>query len=130
MVLDILDDYLTLTFPLLGSFERVDGGVSGSHRQAAIDRFQTDPDTFCFLLTTRAGGQGINLTAADTVVLFDSDWNPQVVVGTICGTWGSLWSMRLCVEHGAVCGHWDDLWIHALRSDWAICGLGLLGRRG
>eukprot|EP00962_Isochrysis_galbana_P024241 scaffold7418_cov51-Isochrysis_galbana.AAC.1 len=78
MVLDILDDYLTLTAPTLGHFERVDGGVSGTDRQAAIDRFQTDAATFCFLLTTRAGGQGINLTAADTVIVFDSDWNPQV----------------------------------------------------
>ncbi len=46
--------------------------------QAAIDRFN-DPtsDSFAFLLTTKAGGVGINLTAADTVVIFDSDWNPQ-----------------------------------------------------
>ena len=40
-------------------------------------RFNTDPDMFAFLLSTRAGGSGINLTAADTVILFDSDWNPH-----------------------------------------------------
>ncbi|ORD92939.1 chromodomain DNA_Bprt, partial [Enterospora canceri] len=57
-------------------YERIDGGVRGDLRQAAIDRFSTE-DSFVFLLCTRAGGVGINLTAADTCVIFDSDWNPQ-----------------------------------------------------
>ena len=49
-----------------------------AQRQAAIDRFnRPDSDTFAFLLSTKAGGQGINLTAADTVIIYDSDWNPQ-----------------------------------------------------
>ncbi|KAI5169944.1 hypothetical protein PAEPH01_1120 [Pancytospora epiphaga] len=56
--------------------ERIDGGVRGDLRQAAIDRFSAG-DAFVFLLCTRAGGVGINLTAADTVIIFDSDWNPQ-----------------------------------------------------
>ncbi|MFG1588312.1 C-terminal helicase domain-containing protein [Staphylococcus aureus] len=47
-------------------------------RQEAIDRFsKPESDKFVFLLCTRAGGLGINLTAADTVIIFDSDWNPQ-----------------------------------------------------
>jgi superfamily II DNA/RNA helicase len=57
--------------------ERLDGRVQGNDRQKAIDRFNTDPKSFIFLLSTRAGGVGINLTAADTVIIFDSDWNPQ-----------------------------------------------------
>jgi len=57
--------------------ERLDGRVQGNDRQKAIDRFNKDPDSFVFLLSTRAGGVGINLTAADTVIIFDSDWNPQ-----------------------------------------------------
>ncbi|ELA42339.1 uncharacterized protein VICG_00739, partial [Vittaforma corneae ATCC 50505] len=71
--LDLLADYLTYREY---KFERIDGGVRGDLRQAAIDRFSTG-DAFVFLLCTRAGGVGINLTAADTVVIFDSDWNPQ-----------------------------------------------------
>jgi superfamily II DNA or RNA helicase len=57
--------------------ERLDGRVSGNDRQKAIDRFNRDSNSFVFLLSTRAGGVGINLTAADTVIIFDSDWNPQ-----------------------------------------------------
>eukprot|EP00964_Phaeocystis_antarctica_P147855 scaffold114562_cov33-Phaeocystis_antarctica.AAC.1 len=75
--LDLLGEYLELRRASLGSYERIDGGVGGAERQAAIDRFQADAQSFLFLLTTRAGGQGINLAAADTVILFDSDWNPQ-----------------------------------------------------
>ena len=60
------------------SDERIDGGVRGNDRQASIDRFsRPDSDKFVFLLCTRAGGLGINLTAADTVIIYDSDWNPQ-----------------------------------------------------
>ncbi|GAB6030490.1 hypothetical protein CHUAL_007354 [Chamberlinius hualienensis] len=73
--LDILEDYLVQRrYP----YERIDGRVRGNMRQAAIDRFsKPDSDRFVFLLCTRAGGLGINLTAADTVIIFDSDWNPQ-----------------------------------------------------
>lgn len=64
--------------PLRYTYERIDGRVRGNLRQAAIDRFcKPDSDRFVFLLCTRAGGLGINLTAADTCIIFDSDWNPQ-----------------------------------------------------
>ena len=74
-VLDILEDYLNYREY---DYERIDGSVRGSERQEAIDRF-SDPSSssFVFLLCTRAGGLGINLQVADTVIIFDSDWNPQ-----------------------------------------------------
>ncbi|KAI8596575.1 SNF2 family N-terminal domain-containing protein [Dissophora ornata] len=72
--LDLLQDYLRGRGY---NYERIDGSIRGDMRQAAIDRYSTQPDSFVFLLCTRAGGVGINLTAADTVVIFDSDWNPQ-----------------------------------------------------
>lgn len=56
---------------------RISGSVSQSDRQAQIEEFNTNPECKLFILTTRAGGQGINLASADTVILFDSDWNPQ-----------------------------------------------------
>lgn len=51
--------------------ERLDGRIAGNERQKAIDRFNKDSESFVFLLSTRAGGVGINLTAADTVIIFD-----------------------------------------------------------
>lgn len=73
--LDILQDWATQ----LRSWNccRIDGAISQSDRQEQINAFDSDPDYKVFLLSTRAGGQGINLTAADTVILYDSDWNPQ-----------------------------------------------------
>ena len=74
IVLNILSDYLDL----MGyEHERLDGSTSQADRQAGIDRFNTDGQGFVYLLSTRAGGMGITLTAADTAVIYDSDWNPQ-----------------------------------------------------
>ncbi|XP_063900306.1 chromodomain-helicase-DNA-binding protein 8-like [Zophobas morio] len=72
--LDIIEDFLRDTHQ---RYERIDGTVSGLERQRSIDRFSQEKDISVFLLTTRAGGFGINLAAADVVVIFDSDWNPQ-----------------------------------------------------
>ncbi len=59
-------------------YQRLDGTIAAGPRQIAIDHFNApDSDDFCFLLSTRAGGLGINLMTADTVILFDSDWNSQ-----------------------------------------------------
>ena len=74
-MLDILSDYLRLRGY---QFQRLDGTIAAGPRRMAIDHFNApDSSDFCFLLSTRAGGLGINLMTADTVVLFDSDWNPQ-----------------------------------------------------
>ncbi len=74
-MLDIMEDYLIRKqYP----YERIDGRIRGNLRQAAIDRFcKPDSDRFVFLLCTKAGGLGINLVAADTCIIYDSDWNPQ-----------------------------------------------------
>ncbi|KAG9438989.1 hypothetical protein H6P81_019154 [Aristolochia fimbriata] len=75
-LLDILEDYLTVEFGPK-TFERVDGSVSVGDRQAAIARFNQDKTRFVFLLSTRSCGLGINLATADTVVIYDSDFNPH-----------------------------------------------------
>lgn len=58
-------------------YRRIDGSVSEHDRVQAISDFSHEPSIRIFLLTTRSGGLGLNLTAADTVILYDSDWNPQ-----------------------------------------------------
>jgi hypothetical protein len=58
-------------------FEMLTGSVKSQDRVMSIQRFNDDPSFGVFLLTTRAGGLGINLTSARVVVIFDSDWNPQ-----------------------------------------------------
>lgn len=74
-VLDILEDYCVFREY---KYCRIDGGTAHEDRIAAIDEYnKPGSEKFVFLLTTRAGGLGINLTTADIVVLFDSDWNPQ-----------------------------------------------------
>ncbi|TNM92483.1 hypothetical protein fugu_019495 [Takifugu bimaculatus] len=74
-MLDILADYLRSRQFL---FQRLDGSIKGEMRKQALDHFNAEgSEDFCFLLSTRAGGLGINLASADTVVIFDSDWNPQ-----------------------------------------------------
>uniref|UniRef100_A0A8C3P4D5 Chromodomain helicase DNA binding protein 3 n=1 Tax=Chrysemys picta bellii TaxID=8478 RepID=A0A8C3P4D5_CHRPI len=74
-MLDLLEDFLDYEGY---KYERIDGGITGTLRQEAIDRFNAPgAQQFCFLLSTRAGGLGINLATADTVVIFDSDWNPH-----------------------------------------------------
>ncbi|TEB22485.1 hypothetical protein FA13DRAFT_1641399 [Coprinellus micaceus] len=55
---------------------RLDGSTKQSDRMATIDKFQKDPDIFIFLISTLAGGTGLNLTAANKVVVFDPNWNP------------------------------------------------------
>lgn len=74
-VLDILED-----FCMWRGFKhrRLDGSTPHEERQDSIDAFNApDSDIFLFMLSTRAGGLGINLATANIVILYDSDWNPQ-----------------------------------------------------
>ncbi|XP_054873748.1 chromodomain-helicase-DNA-binding protein 4-like isoform X3 [Amphiprion ocellaris] len=74
-MLDLLEDFLENEGY---KYERIDGGITGGMRQEAIDRFNAPgAQQFAFLLSTRAGGLGINLATADTVIIYDSDWNPH-----------------------------------------------------
>jgi SNF2 family DNA or RNA helicase len=71
-MLDILEAFLNLNGH---TYLRLDGGTGVDRRQRLMDRFNVDKKIFCFILSTRSGGLGINLTGADTVVFYDSDWN-------------------------------------------------------
>jgi ATP-dependent helicase STH1/SNF2 len=74
-VLDIISDFLDLKkYPSL----RLDGNVKAGERGQLVKDFNDkNSNYFVFLLSTRAGGLGLNLQSADTVIIFDSDWNPQ-----------------------------------------------------
>lgn len=74
-VLDIIESFLNLHGY---TYVRLDGSIRVEIRQNIVDRFNNDPRIFCFISSTRCGGIGINLTAADAVIFFDSDWNPAM----------------------------------------------------
>lgn len=74
-MLDILEIFLNLNGH---TYVRLDGSTGIEKRQKLMDRFNNDPKIFCFILSTRSGGLGINLTGADTVIFYDSDWNPAM----------------------------------------------------
>ncbi|CAA2959421.1 Chromodomain-helicase-DNA-binding protein 1 [Olea europaea subsp. europaea] len=74
-MLDILAEYLSFNG---FQFQRLDGSTKSELRQQAMDHFNAPgSEDFCFLLSTCAGGLSVNLATADTVIIFDSDWNPQ-----------------------------------------------------
>jgi SWI/SNF-related matrix-associated actin-dependent regulator of chromatin subfamily A member 5 len=74
-ILDIMEDYLVMR---KFKYCRIDGNTSYDDREERIDAYNAPgSDKFIFLLSTRAGGLGINLQTADVVILYDSDWNPQ-----------------------------------------------------
>ncbi|KAI4859435.1 SNF2 family N-terminal domain-containing protein [Hypoxylon rubiginosum] len=74
-MIDLMEEYLTYRNY---KYCRLDGSTKLEDRRDTVHDFQTRPDIFVFLLSTRAGGLGINLTSADTVIFYDSDWNPTI----------------------------------------------------
>ncbi|EPT29708.1 SWI2/SNF2-containing protein RAD26 [Toxoplasma gondii ME49] len=79
------------------SFLRLDGGVPVASRHAIVDSFQRDSSIFALLLTTRVGGVGLNLTAADRVVIFDPDWNPMTDMQARERSWRIGQSKDVCI---------------------------------
>ncbi|KAF4527567.1 hypothetical protein B566_EDAN016149 [Ephemera danica] len=74
-MIDLLEEFM---YYRKHTYMRLDGSSKISERRDMVADFQNREDIFVFLLSTRAGGLGINLTAADTVIFYDSDWNPTV----------------------------------------------------
>ncbi|KKA27573.1 hypothetical protein TD95_001423 [Thielaviopsis punctulata] len=74
-VLDILEQFLNIHGH---KYLRLDGATKVEQRQLLTDRFNSDKRILCFILSTRSGGLGINLTGADTVIFYDQDWNPAM----------------------------------------------------
>jgi DNA helicase INO80 len=74
-MIDLMEEFLTYRNY---KYLRLDGSTKLEDRRDTVHDFQTRPDIFIFLLSTRAGGLGINLTSADTVIFYDSDWNPTI----------------------------------------------------
>ncbi|PYI10022.1 hypothetical protein BO78DRAFT_12307 [Aspergillus sclerotiicarbonarius CBS 121057] len=74
-MIDLMEEYLTYRNY---KYCRLDGSTKLEDRRDTVADFQQRPEIFVFLLSTRAGGLGINLTAADTVIFYDSDWNPTI----------------------------------------------------
>ncbi|ORZ15722.1 SNF2 family N-terminal domain-domain-containing protein [Absidia repens] len=74
-MIDLMEEYIAYK---QYKYLRLDGSSKISDRRDMVQDWQTRPEIFIFLLSTRAGGLGINLTAADTVIFYDSDWNPTV----------------------------------------------------
>ncbi|XP_057965838.1 protein PHOTOPERIOD-INDEPENDENT EARLY FLOWERING 1 isoform X2 [Malania oleifera] len=74
-MLDILEAFINLYGY---TYMRLDGSTQPEERQTLMQRFNTNPKIFLFILSTRSGGVGINLVGADTVIFYDSDWNPAM----------------------------------------------------
>lgn len=74
-ILDILEQFLNIHGH---RYLRLDGSTKLENRQLLTERFNTDPSILAFILSSRSGGIGINLTGADTVIFYDLDWNPAM----------------------------------------------------
>ena len=77
-MLDILEEFVKRMDGI--KYLRMDGGTAIKNRQTLVDQFNNDPELDLFLLTTKVGGLGVNLTGANRVIIFDPDWNPSTDV--------------------------------------------------
>lgn len=74
-MMDIIEEYLSW---MQYQYFRMDGSTQINDRRDMVDEYQKNENIFCFLLSTRAGGLGVTLTGADTVIFYDNDWNPTM----------------------------------------------------
>ena len=74
-MLDVLEKFLSYHAV---TYSRLDGSTKPEARIQIMEQFNRDPKIFCMILSTRSGGIGVNLTGADTVIFYDSDWNPTI----------------------------------------------------
>ena len=128
-LIDLLESFLRYR---KYKFARLDGQTALSARRDIVKNFQQDTSVFAFLLSTRAGGLGINLTAADTVIFYDSDWNPSVSEAARGAERGArqeereisagphatdcMFSFVAVVCHSAICKPWIASIVSARRS--------------
>jgi len=77
-MLNIIEDFVKSLDGF--NYLRMDGGTNIKDRQGLVDQFNNDPNIHIFLLTTKVGGLGVNLTGANRVIIFDPDWNPSTDV--------------------------------------------------
>lgn len=100
-MLDILEEFLQYR---KYQYLRLDGGCAISDRRDKVKEFQDNSDIFIFLLSTRAGGLGVTLTAADVVIFYDNDWNPTMDAQAAdrahrIGRTGDVYVYRLITKH-------------------------------
>ncbi|OQS05648.1 chromodomain-helicase-DNA-binding protein 1 [Thraustotheca clavata] len=106
--LDIIQDYCTMQH---FSYERLDGSIRGEERWETIDRFRKHDDAFLFLLSTRAGGVGLNLQRADTVIFCDVDYNPQMELQALARAYRMGQTKPIHILH-LICQHSVEELIH------------------
>ena len=102
-VLDILEQFLNIYGY---RYLRLDGATKIEQRQILTERFNTDRSILVFILSSRSGGLGINLTGADTVIFYDSDWNPSMD--------------KQCQDRCHRIGQTQDVHIYRLVSEYTI----------
>lgn len=105
-MLDVLEAFLNLHGH---TYMRLDGSTKVEKRQQLTERFNKDPKVFVFILSTRSGGVGINLTGADSVIFYDSDWNPAMDA-QVCPLFPPSFAEFLIFSLGArpLSSHWPD----------------------